>query len=934
MASSFLNQVLESAASRYGIISYFKSDRVIGSSLKEYGEWAQKEIDLLARIIEPGDIVLDIGAFIGTHTLAFSNMVGENGWVLAFEPNPLAYEVLNLNVSQNSLTNVKLFNAAVGGEEKEIQVGRLPNQYLQNPGSAPLTAILPPAETRTAKIIRSICLDSLVVDRCKLIKCDVEGMEGAVLSGARQFIHAHRPIVVCECLSLQNGTELLGLMNELRYEGFIHLVSAFNSQNFKGNAIDIFDGGMETNLVFVPVETAGAFQLLIPEDSGFFHFSTIDELALALLKKPQYKAMLTQTNAASHLGEKFWIDESEVTALQDQVHRLESQMQALHGQNQELRQQLVNLQAEDQQKDRLIHHLQPLEGVNQSLQEQLGKLQKQFVSSKSRIKTQKQELVRLQTCLSEAKAQISKLQTLESEYQSQINALETYKNEREQVLQYLNSKLLEIYSSTAWKLIRFMWRFRLWVAPPGSAREKAGRSIVRLFSLLTKRNKVKRDSHTQSAPPAWTDSQPAQSIPSASDASSSLWNDTTFDPNPTRVPDNVLGERQLIKLLDQSVISDSFVLSVSHDNYAESIGGVQLKIQDEQLAYNQQRTSYLHIYPFNVQRFLLFDRDRFYIGLNLDGNSLGFTTGDILLKVLNNKFKEKIKRTILHHLMGFNASFIMDLLRFVDYKACVWIHDSFSICPSYNLLRNNREYCGAPSIDSNSCMICGYSEMRRKQIAFFRELFSHPHLEILTPSGFTTEFWKTKTGNTALNVRTIPHLLFHPIDKNSHRPLNNPLRIGYAGFPVNHKGWQVWLRLVERFHTDRRYQFFVFSSTPVPNDKYTQIDVTNSKNNRLAMLHALRDHKIDVLILWSLCPETFSFVMHEGMAAGCYILTNPDSGNIQTLVKRQACGSVLPDEAELHHLFEGEILTELVQEYQKDGIPQFELVDNTSNLIE
>jgi len=46
---------------------------VIGKSLELYGEWAQIEIDLLIKLIQPSEIIVDGGAFIGTHSLPLVN---------------------------------------------------------------------------------------------------------------------------------------------------------------------------------------------------------------------------------------------------------------------------------------------------------------------------------------------------------------------------------------------------------------------------------------------------------------------------------------------------------------------------------------------------------------------------------------------------------------------------------------------------------------------------------------------------------------------------------------------------------------------------------------------------------------------------------------------------------------------------------------------
>lgn len=58
------------ADTRYGEMFVAASDNYVGRSLVEYGEWSQSEIDILEQLVQPGMVVLDVGANVGYHTLA------------------------------------------------------------------------------------------------------------------------------------------------------------------------------------------------------------------------------------------------------------------------------------------------------------------------------------------------------------------------------------------------------------------------------------------------------------------------------------------------------------------------------------------------------------------------------------------------------------------------------------------------------------------------------------------------------------------------------------------------------------------------------------------------------------------------------------------------------------------------------------------------
>ena len=67
--------------------------------------------------VEPNDIVLDIGAHVGSFSIAFGSCVGENGKVLAFEPNPITFDVLKQHAEANPKFNIEPYNLACTHED-------------------------------------------------------------------------------------------------------------------------------------------------------------------------------------------------------------------------------------------------------------------------------------------------------------------------------------------------------------------------------------------------------------------------------------------------------------------------------------------------------------------------------------------------------------------------------------------------------------------------------------------------------------------------------------------------------------------------------------------------------------------------------------------------------------------------------------------------
>ena len=79
--------------------------------------------------------------------------------------------------------------------------------------------------------------------------------------------------------------------------------------------------------------------------------------------------------------------------------------------------------------------------------------------------------------------------------------------------------------------------------------------------------------------------------------------------------------------------------------------------------------------------------------------------------------------------------------------------------------------------------------------------------------------------------------------------------------------------------------------------------VAVTPESRAAMRDALIEGGIDLFLLWSACPETFSFVAYEALAAGAAIVTHAGTGNVAALVRETGRGRVLESEDQLHAFF-------------------------------
>lgn len=190
----------ETFDTRYGRLRIFANDGgAIGKSLRKYGEWAENELRFMRSMIDEGVTVIDVGAYIGTHSLAFSHFVGPKGRVVAIEPQPSSFELLARNIEMNALKNISVENAAASFEFGEALIPVIDIERRESFGSASLLSRLDQSEPRSEHpsnpselATRVISIDELNLTQCSLVKIDVEGAEDLVLRGARNTIYGAR----------------------------------------------------------------------------------------------------------------------------------------------------------------------------------------------------------------------------------------------------------------------------------------------------------------------------------------------------------------------------------------------------------------------------------------------------------------------------------------------------------------------------------------------------------------------------------------------------------------------------------------------------------------------------------------------------------------------------------------------------------------------
>lgn len=167
--------------------------------------------------LEPNMVAFDCGAHIGEYTIQFSQLVGSEGQVHAFEPDPRMYVYLTANVAQNRLLNAVVNRVGLGNQEGTASF------LLQHDATTSSLSRYAERSGIGEVQIRTTTLDGYVrsrgLQRVDALKIDVEGAEAELVDGARELLSKFRPgLVFVECDRHGNVAAVVTTLQAAGYE--------------------------------------------------------------------------------------------------------------------------------------------------------------------------------------------------------------------------------------------------------------------------------------------------------------------------------------------------------------------------------------------------------------------------------------------------------------------------------------------------------------------------------------------------------------------------------------------------------------------------------------------------------------------------------------------------------------------------------------------
>lgn len=213
----------------YGPMIINSNDQYIGRSIELLGSWAKDDIELIesfcSHILEhkPSMTFYDVGANIGSHSIALAKKFGNRISIRAFEAQRQIYYMLCGNVAINGLDNVICEYLAVSNTSDEIIDIALPDyNTVNNFGGVEL---IKPQHSDNQNMIKPntesvvTCTLDNFDESVDFIKIDVEGMEHLALAGAENLLKKHRPICFVE-IAKTDKSKVKSIFRNLNYNAY------------------------------------------------------------------------------------------------------------------------------------------------------------------------------------------------------------------------------------------------------------------------------------------------------------------------------------------------------------------------------------------------------------------------------------------------------------------------------------------------------------------------------------------------------------------------------------------------------------------------------------------------------------------------------------------------------------------------------------------
>ncbi|NLY76127.1 MAG: glycosyltransferase family 4 protein [Firmicutes bacterium] len=351
------------------------------------------------------------------------------------------------------------------------------------------------------------------------------------------------------------------------------------------------------------------------------------------------------------------------------------------------------------------------------------------------------------------------------------------------------------------------------------------------------------------------------------------------------------------KILEKEEENKDIVISISRNDFSLVVNGLNKFVREQMVLFNKNGYINIHLFwrHFNLKGF-----QGLYFFVVKDGSMVGSYRATELFHII-----ERVKTVIIHSLATMDLDALDLILEHVNRSIPVlyYIHDFSSICSHIKLMYNDKVFCRSYEDGWRKCATCESGEKRKKIFEYHKKLFQRKNVKIIVPSNSTKEIIQRSFNPGPKKIQVILHQKYRIVNKENIK-INPVIKVAYVGYKDIHKGWDIFKRLVGDFRD--KYKFYCFGASDEIIEGVEYVDVSFITDGEQAMTKKLVEYGIDVSLLLSLWPETYSYTYFESFAAGAFVVTTTLSGNIYDQIQKNKNGIAVTSYQELKDLFSDE----------------------------
>jgi FkbM family methyltransferase len=145
------------------------------------------------------DVFVDVGAGIGMETIYLAREASYTGQIYAIEASPHTFEILRANVSENKLTNVRIFNLAISDQNGSILIDTTQENHISNS-----------VFSKKGSTVNALTMDRFMeqnqIGKIDLLKVNIEGAEQLLIKNFESIRKVKHVAISChDFLYKRNG---------------------------------------------------------------------------------------------------------------------------------------------------------------------------------------------------------------------------------------------------------------------------------------------------------------------------------------------------------------------------------------------------------------------------------------------------------------------------------------------------------------------------------------------------------------------------------------------------------------------------------------------------------------------------------------------------------------------------------------------------------